>query len=168
MSKTNKSWWLRAKALKPPSLFMNTLKSIKAKEILCSQDRSTVQVELETERVRVIASVPSGVSTGKYEAVELRDKDGQGVKKALENIRKIISPVLAKEDLSNQKRIDGILLKLDGTENKSRLGANAILAVSVAWCCASAADREIPLYRYIADLAENGSRAILPKPSLNF
>ena len=79
---------------------MNTLKSIKAKEILDSQDRSTVQVELETERVRVIASVPSGVSTGKYEAVELRDKDGQGVKKALENIRKIISPVLAKEDLT--------------------------------------------------------------------
>ena len=109
-----------------------------------------------------------GVSTGKYEAEELRDKDGRGVKKAIENIEKIIAPALAKEDLLDQKRIDKILIQLDGTKNKSKLGANAILAVSIAACRAGAKAKKLPLYSYLAQLAgESSSFKKMPNPSFN-
>src|SRR4030043_20762 len=99
---------------------------IKAREILDSKGMPTVEVELKTDFGVFLASIPSGVSTGKYEAVELRDEDNKGVKKAIENIEKIIAPVIVKEDLTDQKKVDEILIELDGTKNKSRLGANAI------------------------------------------
>ncbi len=140
---------------------------ISAKEILDSKGMPTVEAKLETDFGEFISSVPSGVSTGKYEAAELRDADGKGVKKAIENIEKNIAPVLEKEDLTNQKRIDEILIRLDGTKNKSRLGANAILAVSIAVCRAGAAIQKLSLHQHISNLAENSSLPNLPKPSFN-
>jgi len=143
------------------------IKNIKAREILDSKGMPTVEVELSTDFGVFLASVPSGVSTGKYEAMELRDEDGRGVTKAIENIEKIIAPALEKENLTDQKKIDEILIKLDGTKNKSRLGANAILPVSIAVCRVIASAKNLSLYQYIARLAENGSPLILPKPSFN-
>ena len=145
---------------------MAGIKKIQAREILDSKGMPTAEAELETDFGKFSASVPSGVSAGKYEAVELRDRDGRGVKKAIENIEKIISPVLEKEDLTGQKRIDDILILLDGTENKSRLGANAILAVSIAVCRAIAKEKNLPLYGYISEIADSDSK-LLPKPSFN-
>jgi enolase len=143
------------------------MNQIKAKEILDSNQKPTVEVRLETDFGVFKASVPSGVSTGKYEAVELRDEYDNGVKKAISNVEKIIAPALEKEDLTNQKRIDEILIKLDGTKNKSRLGANAILAVSMAVCRAGAAVRKIQLYQYIFQLAGVRPPVALPKPAFN-
>jgi len=143
------------------------IKNIKAREILDSKGMPTVEVELTTDSGVFKSSVPSGVSTGKYEAVELRDKDGRGVSWAIANVEKIIAPALEKEELSDQKKIDDILIKLDGTKNKSHLGANAILPVSIAACRAIASAKNLPLYQYIAELAENCSLPILPKPSFN-
>ena len=109
------------------------IKSIKAREILDSRGNPTVEVDLITETGKFRASVPSGASMGKYEAVELRDGGkrygGKGVLRAVKNVNGIIAPKLKNEDIKNQKKIDEILIELDGTENKSRLGANAILAV---------------------------------------
>jgi len=141
------------------------IKSIKAREILDSKGWPTIEVLLETSNFFVRASVPSGVSKGKYEAVELRDKDGRGVKKAIENIDKIIRPALEKEDLTDQKRIDEIFIQLDGTKNKARLGANAILPVSIAVCRAGAKLKKTSLYKYISEIA--GTNIMLPKPSFN-
>ncbi len=142
------------------------MNKITAKEILDSNQKPTVEVELETDFGVFKASVPSGVSTGKYEAVELRDADG-GVKKALANINGLIGPALEKEDLSNQKAIDEILIKLDNTNNKSHLGANAILAVSIAVCRAGAAKKGASLYQYILQLAGIRPPIELPRPSFN-
>ncbi len=139
------------------------MKKIKAKEILDSNKKPTLEVELKTDWGSFAAAVPSGVSTGRYEAVELRDEDG-GVKLAVNNIEKIIAPVLEKEKLDE---IDKILIGLDGTENKSRLGANAILAVSIAVCRAIAASKKLPLFQYISRLSEFRSPTVLPKPSFN-
>ncbi len=142
------------------------MNKITAKEILDSNQKPTIEVELETDLGRFKASVPSGVSTGKYEAVELRDKDG-GVKKALANINGLIGPALEKEDLSNQKIIDDILIKLDATNNKARLGANALLAVSIAVCRAGAAIKKTFLYQYILQLAGIRPPIEFPMPSFN-
>ena len=128
------------------------IKSVKAREILDSRGNPTIEVKVETNLGKFSASVPAGASKGKYEAVELRDTDGRGVLKAIENIEKIISPVLLKENLTDQKRIDEILINLDGTKNKSRLGANAILAISIAMCRAGAAANHLPLYEYINEI----------------
>jgi enolase len=160
---------------------------LRGREILDSNNKPTVEVELKTNFGIFKSSVPSGVSTSKYEAVELRDKDG-GVKKAIENIGKIIAPVLIKEDLFDQKRIDEVLIQLDGTKNKSYLGANAILVVSMVTCRAIAFAKNLSLYQYINEiykgrpsvkLTEIGSSqsslracgervsVTLPKPSFN-
>ena len=119
------------------------------------------------------AAVPSGASTGIYEALELRDKDpkrylGKGVLKAIANINDVIGPALIAKniDVTKQSEVDQIMLELDGTENKSKLGANAILGVSLAVCKAGAAHKGVPLYRHIADLAGNKD-VILPCPALN-
>ncbi|MDO8601208.1 MAG: enolase [bacterium] len=142
--------------------------SIKAKEILDSRGYPTIAVELTSGSTKFSASVPSGVSTGKYEAVELRDKDGRGVKKTIENIEKIIAPALVKEDFLNQKKIDEVLIKLDGTKNKSHLGANAILAVSIAVCRLGAKTKNLPLYSYISQLSgKSVSAQDSPYPSFN-
>ncbi len=144
---------------------MVKISQIKAGEIMDSKGMPTVEAELETDFGKFSASVPSGVSTGKYEAVELRDEDGKGVSIAIGNIEKIIAPALVKEDLTDQKRVDYILIRLDGTENKSRLGANAILAVSIAVCRAMAKEKNLPLHEYISEIAAVGYG--LPKPSFN-
>lgn len=121
-----------------------------------SRGNPTVEVELTTNLGIFLASVPSGVSTGKYEAVELRDGgkryQGRGVLKAVRNVNKIIAPKLKGRDPTRQKEIDNFLIKLDGTKNKSKLGANAILAVSLAVCRAGAAAKHLPLYRHINQL----------------
>jgi len=150
-----------------------SIQSIKARQIYDSRGNPTVEVDLVTGKGLFRAAVPSGASTGIYEALELRDNDkanyhGKGVLKAIENINKIITPALlaAKINVTNQREIDEFMLKLDGTENKNKLGANAILGVSLAACKAGAAEKGIPLYKYIAELAGN-KEIILPVPAFN-
>ncbi|MDP2741241.1 MAG: enolase [bacterium] len=135
---------------------MAKIKNIKAKEIKDSRGNPTIEVELETNNGSFLASVPSGASTGKNEALELRDEDGKGVLRAIENINKIIAPKLTGKNPAEQKEIDELMINLDGTENKSKLGANAILAVSIAVCRAGAANQKITLYQHIANLANAG------------
>src|ERR1700749_2912812 len=122
---------------------MTTIQNIQAREILDSRGNPTVEVDVYlASGHRGRASVPSGASTGKHEAVELRDNQarylGKGVQQALKNIREEITPILLQHDASNQVRIDTQLLELDGTPNKSRLGANALLPVSLAVAKAAA------------------------------
>ncbi|MBU4299137.1 phosphopyruvate hydratase [Patescibacteria group bacterium] len=132
------------------------IKNIKAREILDSRGNPTIEVELKTDLGKFLASVPSGASTGKYEAVELRDGgkryDGKGVLKAVKNINKIIAPKLIGRNATRQKEIDNLMLELDGTENKSRLGANATCGVSLAVCRAGAAAENLAPYKYISQL----------------
>lgn len=143
------------------------IKNITAREIKDSRGNPTVEVELETEKGVFVASCPSGASTGKNEALELRDADGKGVLKAIENINEVIAPKLKSKDPTNQREMDDLMISLDGTENKSKLGANAILAVSIAVCRAGAGSKKTPLYRHIAELTENRSPLKLPLPMFN-
>uniref|UniRef100_A0A670JVQ5 Alpha-enolase n=1 Tax=Podarcis muralis TaxID=64176 RepID=A0A670JVQ5_PODMU len=150
-----------------------SIQKIHAREILDSRGNPTVEVDLETAKGHFRAAVPSGASTGIYEALELRDGDksrylGKGVLKAVDHINKTIAPALIEKKLSvvDQEKIDKLMLEMDGTENKSKFGANAILGVSLAVCKAGAAEKGIPLYRHIADLAGNKD-LILPVPAFN-
>ena len=133
---------------------MSNIKNIKAREILDSRGNPTVEVDVILESgVIGRASVPSGASTGEREAIELRDNDpkrynGKGVLTAVSNVNNIIKPSLLGENVINQKRIDKIMLDLDGTKNKSKLGANAILGVSLACLKAAANYYKEPLYKY--------------------
>jgi len=129
------------------------IKNIIAREILDSRGNPTVEVELETDKGSFVASVPSGASTGKNEALELRDADGRGVSQAIKNVNEIIAPKLKGKNPENQKEIDELIIELDGTENKSKLGANAILAVSMAVCRAGAAAKKTTLYKHIAEIS---------------
>jgi len=147
------------------------IKSVKAREILDSRGNPTVEVDLVTEHGLFRAAVPSGASTGIHEAVELRDNDkkrflGKGVLKAIENVNKILGPAVIGKDPTQQKEIDEILVQLDGTPNKGKLGANSILAVSLAVAKAGAGQKGVPLYRHIADLAGT-KELILPVPGFN-
>ena len=134
---------------------MSKIAHIRATELLDSRGNPTVQAEVETARGNVgVALAPSGASTGSGEALELRDNDsrryrGKGVLQAVSNIEDILCPALTGMETSAQSGIDQVMLELDGTENKSRLGANAILAVSMATAHAAAADEGLPLYRYL-------------------
>ena len=145
------------------------IKKIEAMEVFDSRGNPTVQVTVVTEDdFEGIAIVPSGASTGYYEAVELRDLDrarfkGQGVKKAVDNVNKIISKHLIGKNVYNQEKIDNIMIKLDGTENKEKLGANAILGVSIATLKAAANSLNIPLYQYIGGI----SGILMPIPMMN-
>ena len=123
------------------------IKEIKAKEVLNSRGKPTIEVILKTDKGKFKASVPSGASTGKYEALEIK------VPKAINNINKKIAPSLINKDPTQQKKIDQIMLNLDNTKNKSNLGANAILAVSMAVCRAGAKQKNIPLYKHIQELS---------------
>lgn len=146
------------------------IKNIKAKEIQDSRKNPTISVELETDEGIFFASVPSGASTGQNEALELRDADGKGVFLAVKNVNEIIAPKLKGKDPSQQKEIDDLMIALDGTENKSKLGANAILAVSMAVCRAGAATKKMPLYQHLADLSGfkiQNSKFIIPLPMFN-
>ena len=146
---------------------MSKIKTIKAREIKDSRGNPTIEVKLEIEKKTFFASVPSGASTGKNEALELRDKDGKGVSSAIKNINKIIGPKLKDKEVVSQKEIDDLMISLDGTENKSKLGANAILAVSIAVCRAGADAQKLPLYKYISELAGVGHPRDIPLPSFN-
>jgi enolase len=142
------------------------IKSIKAREILDSKGVPTIEVDLVTEKGKFKASVPSGVSTGKLEAVELRDGGkryfGKGVLKAVNNINKIIKPKITERNFKDLKELDEFLIKSDGTENKSHLGANAILAVSIAAARAFAALKSLPLWKLISDISRK--KPSLPRP----
>lgn len=148
---------------------MTKIKEVNAREILDSRGNPTVEVDvILASGTMGRAAVPSGASTGEHEAIELRDNDkyrylGKGVLKAVENVKKIIGPKLIGMEPFNQKEIDDFMIKLDGTENKSRLGANAILGVSLAVCKAAAAEKKMPLYKYIGG---NGANT-LPIPMMN-
>ena len=149
---------------------MSKIEEILAREIKDSRGKPTVEVVLTTEKGEFIASCPSGASTGANEALELRDDDKRGVSRAIANVNDIIAPKLIGKDPSNQRELDDLMLALDGTENKSTLGANAILPVSMAICRAGAAAKKIPLYQHINELSNvNGqmSNVKLPLPSFN-
>lgn len=145
------------------------IESIKAREILDSRGMPTVACKVILENGREgCASVPSGASTGSHEALELRDGDGhryfgKGVLKAVEHVNKEIAPALHGMDVFNQRRLDMKMLELDGTKNKERLGANAILGVSLAAAHAAAACIGFPLYRYLGGVDAHS----LPVPMLN-
>lgn len=147
------------------------IKKIFAYEILDSAGNPTVEAKVILEDGSIgLAGAPSGASTGTREAVELRDKDlrrynGRGVLKAVENINKKISPLLINKDAKEQRKIDERIIELDGTENKSNLGANAIIAVSLAVTCAQAKTEKLPLYKYLAKtFGIKDSNLRLPKP----
>ncbi|GAA4440787.1 phosphopyruvate hydratase [Ravibacter arvi] len=148
---------------------MSTIQSVYARQILDSRGNPTVEVDVRTENGFVgRAAVPSGASTGVHEAVELRDDDpkvyvGKGVLKAVENVNDIIYPELIGISAFEQNEIDRILLELDGTPNKSKLGANAILGVSLAVAKAAAYEAGLPLYRYVGGTNAN----TLPVPLMN-
>merc|ERR1719429_307000 len=153
--------------------------SIKAREIFDSRGNPTVEVDLLTDAHLFRAAVPSGASTGIYEALELRDNDkkrllGKGVLTAVKNVNELIAPKLKGMDVTKQKEIDKLMVEtLDGTQNdwgwsKSTLGANAILAVSMAICRAGAASMQMPLYEYIANLSGRPTdKYVMPVPSFN-
>jgi len=146
----------------------HNIKLIKGREILDSKGYPTIEVELTTEFGVFTASVPSGTSTGKYEAKELRDGGekylGRGVQKAVQNINKVIAPKLIGKNPQEQQEIDNLMIKLDATPDKSNLGANALLGVSVAILKAGAAAESVPLWQWIAKLA--GTKPLLPSPCL--
>ena len=144
---------------------MSKIQEIIAKEIKDSRGKPTVEVHLITEKGEFVASCPSGASTGINEALELRDDDKRGVSKAISNVNDIIAPKLIGRDPSNQKELDDLMLALDGTENKSKLGANAILPVSMAICRAGAAAQKISLYQHISNIS--GNAIYMPLPSFN-
>lgn len=145
------------------------ISKIHAREVLDSRGNPTVEAEiLLSSGQKGRAIVPSGASTGEHEAVELRDGDkgrylGKGVLKAVENINGEIADALSNLDASDQRAIDARMIELDGTENKGRLGANAILAVSMAVARAAATEYGLPLYRYLGGAAAN----VLPTPMMN-
>jgi len=153
--------------------YRNKIKNIKAREILDSRGSPTVEVDLITDLGVFRAAVPSGVSKGKYEAVELRDGgkryQGKGVLKAVKNVNNVIAPELKGKEVSQQKEIDNLMQKLDGTKNKSKLGANAIVGVSIAACRAGAAAKNLSLYQYISTLfrGRTSIRSSLPSPCFN-
>jgi enolase len=148
---------------------MTEIIDVYAREILDSRGNPTVEVEVFTSGgFSGVAAVPSGASTGTYEAVELRDGDkkrfgGKGVLKAVQNVNDVIAPELEGIDVTEQKLIDEILIKLDGTKNKDKLGANAILGVSLACAKAAANALNLPLYRYIGGTFAH----VLPAPMMN-
>ncbi len=148
---------------------MTAIIDIKGREILDSRGNPTVEVEVTLETGAFgRAAVPSGASTGKHEAVELRDGDkarygGKGVLKAVEAVNHDLLDVLAGQDAEDQENIDRLMRELDGTPNKARLGANAILGVSLAVAKAAAEDAGLPLYRYVGGVAAR----TLPVPLMN-
>ena len=154
---------------------MGKIKSMHAREILDSRGNPTIEVDVITSSgVLGRAAVPSGASTGIHEAIELRDGDkkrygGKGVLKAVENVNSIIAKALIGRTVLEQAALDNAMLNLDGTKNKSKLGANAILGVSMAVARAAAQEKGIPLYEYIAELFGNPTKGgfVMPVPMMN-
>jgi len=146
------------------------IQSVYAREILDSRGNPTVEVELTTVHGTFRADVPSGASTGENEAVELRDGGkrylGKGVEKAVKNVREVIGPAITGKDCRDIKALDELMMSLDGTANKAKLGANAILGVSMAACRAGAAADGLPLYRFLNKLA-GSPEMVMPVPCFN-
>jgi len=142
---------------------------IHAREILDSRGNPTIEVDIQlASGVRASAAVPSGASTGEHEALELRDGDakrylGKGVLKAVENVSKLIAPAVVGRDVFDQAGLDAAMLAADGTPNKGKIGANAILGVSMAAARAAAAALDVPLYRYLG----GPNARVLPVPLMN-
>jgi len=147
---------------------MSEISAVLAREILDSRGNPTVEVEVQTHAGRGRAAVPSGASTGEHEALELRDGDkkrygGKGVQKAVANVNQTLGPAIVGMDALDQSEIDRVLLEADGTANKSKVGANSILGVSMAVCRAAADVVGLPLWRYLG-----GAQArVLPTPLMN-
>ncbi len=145
------------------------ISALSGREILDSRGRPTVEVDLDlSDGSRGRASVPSGESKGRHEAVELRDGDparyaGLGVRRAVENVEQVVAPALVGLELPELETVDSLLRELDGTEDKSRLGANCTLAVSLAFARASASSSALPLWKYLA----RGGAPLLPLPMVN-
>jgi enolase len=152
---------------------MSQIKKVYAREILDSRGNPTVEVEIElVSGVRATAAVPSGASTGTFEALELRDGDakrfgGLGVLQAVKNVNEDIQKVVMGMDVTAQQEIDQKMLELDGAENKSKLGANAILGVSLAVARAAATEKGLPLYKYIAKTYDFSANFAMPTPMFN-
>ncbi|MBI3900796.1 MAG: phosphopyruvate hydratase [Chlamydiia bacterium] len=148
---------------------MSKVVSVRALEILDSRGYPTVQVTVQAESGAIgVASVPSGASTGTKEAVELRDKDpkrygGKGVLQAVQNVMGPLAKAIVGQEIYDQKKIDESLIETDGTKNKSRLGANAILGISLAVARAAAQEKKVPLYMYLGA----GNAPVLPIPMIN-
>jgi len=149
---------------------VETIKSIKARQVLDSRGNPTVEAEVLTEKGSFFGIVPSGASTGASEALEMRDGGnvfkGKAVLNAVGNVNGEIAGKIAGMDCTRQGEIDKAMIELDGTENKEKLGANAILAVSMAVCRAGAASKGTPLFKYIAELSGNRGE-VLPAPQMN-
>ena len=152
---------------------MASIKNIRAREVLDSRGNPTIEADVELDSgVMGSACAPSGASTGSREALELRDKDfarylGKGVLKAVQNVNTEIRQALIGQNAADQKVLDGLMLELDGTENKAKLGANAILSVSLAAAKAAALDAGLPLYAHIAQLNGSAGNYSLPVPMMN-
>lgn len=148
----------------------STVMAVKGRSIIDSRGNPTVEVDITTQDGVFTASVPSGASTGIHEAVELRDGGsafmGKGVTKAVENVDTLIAKAIAGMDVTDQKAIDQVMFDLDGTSNKGKLGANAILGVSLAIARAGAGAKKVPLFQHFGDLAGN-TDFTLPVPSFN-
>ncbi|XP_047974387.1 enolase 1, chloroplastic [Salvia hispanica] len=148
------------------------VKHVKARQIVDSRGNPTVEVDLITDDDALYRSaVPSGASTGIYEALELRDGDkavygGKGVLNAVTNINDFLGPKLVGIDVRNQSDVDGVMLEIDGTPNKSKLGANAILGVSLSVCRAGAGAKGVPLYNHIQEIS-NTKELVMPVPAFN-
>ncbi|MFH1134208.1 MAG: phosphopyruvate hydratase [Nanoarchaeota archaeon] len=149
---------------------MHEIKEVRAREVLDSRGNPTVEADVITSAGVFSSMVPSGASTGSGEALELRDGGkrygGKGVLNAVSNVNRIIAKTVKGMDAAEQKAIDQVMLKLDGTSNKSRLGANAILAVSLAACRAGAAEKRVTLAQHLAALSKQNG-VLLPTPMMN-
>ncbi|MGB1922828.1 MAG: phosphopyruvate hydratase, partial [Alcanivorax sp.] len=152
---------------------MSKIVDIKAREILDSRGNPTIEADVVLESgASGSACAPSGASTGSREALELRDGDkarylGKGVTKAVGNVNSAIRELLVGMDACDQKALDKAMIDADGTENKAKFGANAILAVSLAAAKAAAIDQGKPLYEYISDLQDDDNEYSLPVPMMN-
>lgn len=155
---------------------MSTIKKVHARQVLDSRGNPTIEVDVTTDRGFVgRASVPSGASTGSREALELRDGDklkymGKGVLNAVKNVNDLIAPKLIGKNVFDQRVIDNLMLEIDGTENKGKLGANAILGVSMALCRAGALEKSKPLYKYLFEdlkVPNPIGKMRLPTPLMN-
>ena len=150
---------------------MSSITAIKAREILDSRGNPTLEVDLFTKKTCQSASVPSGASTGKHEAIELRDGGkryrGKGVQKTVRNVEQKISPLLRGIDCQEQRKIDQMMITKDGTKNKRKLGANAILGVSLAAARAANAEKKTFLFQYLHQLARIDRKPSMPRPFFN-
>ncbi len=150
---------------------MSSITAIKAREILDSRGNPTIEIDLFTKQTCQSAAVPSGASTGKHEALELHDGGkrylGKGVEKAIRNVEQKISPLLKGVDCFEQRKIDEMMIRKDGTENKKRFGANAILGVSLAAARAANAEQKKFLFQYLHSLAGVNRKPAMPRPFFN-